>query len=306
MSAPFAPAASRVNAIASPRHGVITLDELLDAGIAPSTTRDWVASGRIHRLHRGVFAIVPPALLSREGRWLAAVLACGPGAVLSHGAAAQLLGILTRRDRPGIHVSLLDRRRIRPTGIIVHRPRHLERCDLTARRRIPVTSATRTIFDQASLIGRSALRAQFEQAEYLELLDRPRLNELLTGATGRRGLGQLRELAGFTPMPLSRVRSGLERIVLSLCRAHSLPMPAVNVPLLGYEVDFLWEAARLVVEADGGHHVGDRRERDNERDLALQRAGYLVRRYTEQALSDGDAVASELLALLRERLPATV
>jgi very-short-patch-repair endonuclease len=281
---------------------VITLDDLRDAGVPPSTARGWAASGRIHRLHRGVFTVVPPVLLSQEGRWLAAVLACGRGAVLSHGAAAQLLGILPRRDRPGIHVSLVDRRRIRPAGIIIHRPRRLERCDLITRRRIPVTSATRTIFDQASRTGASDLRAQFEQAEYLELLDRPRLNELLTDATGRRGLGHLGELAGFTPLPLSRVRSGLERIVLTLCRTHSLPTPAVNVPLLGYEVDFLWEAARLVVEADGGRHVGERRERDNERDLALQRAGYLVRRYTEQALGDADAIAGELLAILRERL----
>lgn len=265
MPAPPSPAASRVNAIASRRHGVITRAELLDAGIPSSTARDWATSGRIHRLHRGVFTVVPPVLLSQEGRWLAAVLACGVGAVLSHGAAAQLLGILPRRNRPGIHVSLLDRRRIRPAGIIVHRPRHLDRRDLTSRRRIPATSATRTIFDQASRIGVSDLRAQFEQAEYLELLDRSRLNELLAGASGRRGLGQLRELAGFTPLPLSRVRSRLERIVLSLCRTHSLPMPAVNVPLLGYEVDFLWEAARL-------------------------------------ELTDAGAIAAELLGILRERL----
>lgn len=303
MSTSRTPAALRVNAIASRRHGVVTRAELLEAGIPLSTSRDWVASGRIHRLHPGVFSVVPPLLLSEEGRWLAAVLACGPGAVLSHGAGAQLLGILPRRDRPGVHVSLIDRRRIRPAGIIVHRPRRLDRRDLETRRLIPVTLATRTIFDQASSVRPAALRAQFEQAEYLELLDRPRLDELLAGATGRRGLGHLRELAGFTPLPLGRVRSRLERIVLSLCRTESLPMPAVNVPLLGYEVDFLWEAAQLVVEADGGHHVGGRRERDNERDLALHRAGYLVRRYSEPALADPDAVASELRTLLLERLP---
>lgn len=303
MPAPHAPAALRVNAIASRRHGVITIDELIGAGVPASTTRDWTAAGRIHRLYRGVFAVVPPLLLSQEGRWLAAVLACGPDAVLSHGAAAQLVGIVPRRRRPGIHVSLTDRRRIGPAGIVVHRPRNLDRRDLETRLRIPVTSATRTLFDQASSVDHTELRAQFEQAEYLELLDRPRLNELLTTATGRRGLGHLRELAGFTPLPLSRVRSRLEQIVLSLCRSESLPVPAVNVPLLGYEVDFLWEAARLVVEADGGHHVGGRRERDNERDLALQRAGYLVRRYSEPALADPAAIASELRAILLERLP---
>ena len=302
MAAPLTPAA-RANAIASRRHGVITLKELLATGVPASTVRDWVAASRLHRVHRGVFAVVPPVLLSQEGRWLAAVLACGHGAALSHGAAAQLIGIISRRARPGLHVSVVDRRRIRPPGIVVHRPRHLEQRDLIVRRRIPVTSATRTIFDLASRASPAELRAQFEQAEYLELLDRPRLDELLAEATGRRGLGTLRALTGFTPMPLSRVRSKLERIVLSLCRSHSLPLPGVNVPLLDYEIDFLWDAARLVVEADGGHHVGTRRDHDNERDVVLQRAGYLIRGYSETALSDPGGIARELLGLLRERLP---
>ena len=165
-----------------------------------------------------------------------------------------------------------------------------------------MTTATRTIFDIASTTTRKDLREAFEQAEYLELLDRPRLTSLLDGARGRRGLGELRTLATAEAIPLSRTRSRLERLILSICRAHDLPVPGVNVPLIDYEVDFDWPRARFVVEANGGRHAGERRDRDNERDVALARAGHLVRRYTAAALRDEDAVAAEILEILRERL----
>jgi very-short-patch-repair endonuclease len=117
----------------------------------------------------------------------------------------------------------------------------------------------------------------------------------------------IRELLGERALPLGETRSRLEEIVLELCRDHGLPLPATNVPLLGYEVDFLWADARLVVEADGGSHLSRRqRDRDNERDAVLARAGYLVRRYSWAALSDRAAVAAEIAAILGERLRTEV
>lgn len=298
---PDTPAA--VVAVATRQHGIVDSDQLHDLGLARSTVLNWVRAGRLFRLYRGVYAVVPPALLSDEGWWLAAVRACGPGAALSHGAAAKLLGLLEAYEHPALHVSLLDRRRIKPRGVVVHRPRNLEKRDITVRCGIPTTTPTRTLFDHCSVVGPAALRAQFERAESWESLDRPRLKTLLTGATGRRGLGHLRKLSGYEPIPLARTRSKLERLVLSLCRTHSLPIPAVNVPLLNYEVDLLWPDARFVVEADGGHHKGKQRDDDNERDLALQMAGYLVRRYSWDALEDEHEVAMEILGILRRRLP---
>ena len=89
---------------------------------------------------------------------------------------------------------------------------------------------------------------------------------------------------------------------MHVCAGNGIPLPLVNVPLLGYEVDFLWEGQRFVVEADGGDHLNERqRDRDNERDARLARAGYLVRRYSWWALLDERAVAGEILAILRER-----
>jgi very-short-patch-repair endonuclease len=102
-------------------------------------------------------------------------------------------------------------------------------------------------------------------------------------------------------LPLAETRTWLEELLLTICRDHSLPLPAVNVQVLGYEVDFLWPAARFVVEADGGDHRGRQRDRDNQRDITLARAGYLVRRYSSRAMGDERAVATEVLEILAER-----
>ena len=295
------PAAARIAAVAARQHGVITFGQAVAAGLSPASVHRWAAGGHLHRLHHGVYA-VGHANVTREGCYLAAVLAGGTGAALSHQPAARLLGLDLTKTVGTIHISMPRGDKRSPRGVVVHRPRSLDPIDLARRRGIPTTTETRTLFDQAALLAPSALRAQFERAEYLETLDRARLEALLSGATGRRGLGELRRLAGFEPIPLNRTRSRLERLILSLCRTHSLPAPAVNVPLLDYEVDFLWADARLVVEADGGHHRGEQRAKDNHRDLALQLAGHLVRRYSEEALRDEEAVAAELLGVLRLRL----
>jgi very-short-patch-repair endonuclease len=119
---------------------------------------------------------------------------------------------------------------------------------------------------------------------------------------GHRGVGHLRSLLAAHALPLAETRSRLEALLLRICRGHGLPLPAVNVPLLGYEVDFLWRPVRFVVEADGGRHRGRRRDRDNERDVTLSRAGYLVRRYSSAALADERAVSREVRSILEERL----
>ena len=295
----LAAATYRIAAIAGRQHGVISHGQLVAGGLSTATVSRWAAGGHLHRLHRGVYA-VGHANISREGRLLAAVLACGPGAVLSHSSAARLWGL--EREIPGpVHVSIPRGARRSPAGLLVHRPRALEPGDRTIHLGIPVTTVTRTVFDQASSVTPTALRRLVEEAGDL---DRRRLQALLDGATGRRGLGTLRELLAEGPIPLAETRSELERIVLRICRDHGLPMPAVNVPLLGYEVDFLWPAARFVVEADGGHHRGRQRDRDNERDARLARAGYLVRRYSSAALADEARVAAEILGILGERLGA--
>jgi very-short-patch-repair endonuclease len=290
-----------ISELATRQHGVVSRTQLLEIGVPAATIAGWLRRGHLHPLHRGVYA-VGHAQLTREGRWLAAVLACGPGAFLSHGPAGQLLGIVPRGERFAHHVSLIGAGDRSPRGILCHRPRSLERRDTMVRDRIPVTTVTRTVWDLATTFTPRRTRRVFEQAERLGL-DRERLHSLLAAAPSRKGSGVVRELLAERSLPLDETRSRLEEIVLETCRDHSLPLPAVNVPLLGYEVDFLWPEAWLVIEADGGEHLNRaQRDRDNARDADLARAGYLVRRYSWTALADGAAVAAEIASILGERV----
>jgi very-short-patch-repair endonuclease len=294
--------AQTVASVAASQHGVVSRTQLQAAGLSSSGIQRWVERGHLHRIHRGVFAVGHPRL-SAEGRWLAAVLACGPGAALSHGPAGQLLGIIGRRERLAVHVSAPTTRT--RAGIVTHRPRTLLPADITVRLRIPVTTGTRTIWDLATRLGPSALRRAFDQAEKHGILDRDRLAELLADCPSHKGAEALRALLAERALPLAATRSRLEELLLEICREHSLPLPAVNVPVLGYEADFLWHDARLIVETDGADHLApDQRNRDNERDIALARGGYIVRRYGWAALGDRTAVAAEIRAIIAERVRA--
>jgi len=302
MRAESRPLPGVVASLAGRQHGVISRSQLLEIGVPAATIHGWVRRGHLHPIHRGVYAVGHPKV-SREARWLAAVLACGPGAVLSHGPAGQLLGIVSRRERYALHVSLIGGRDRGPAGIVAHRPRSLERRDTTVRLGIPTTTATRTVWDLAATFTPTGTRRAFEQAEKLDLLDRDRLGSLLAAQPSHRGAATFQMLLGEAALPLAETRSRLEEIICEICRDHSLPLPATNVPLLGHEVDFLWADARLVVEADGGDHLARaQRDKDNARDIDLARAGYLVRRYSWTALGDRDAVATEIVAILEERL----
>lgn len=293
-----------VAGLAARQHGIVAGFQLAAAGLSPTQVARLVRDGHLHRIHRGVFA-VGHRQIPREGRWLAAVLACGTGSLLSHGPAGQLLGILDRRERFALHVSRPSRACRAPAGIVVHHPRSLPAADTTVRLGIPVTTPTRTVWDLATTLSPAPLRRAFEQAEKFRLLDRERLATLLDATPNHRGAGGLRRLLAERSLPLSETRSWLEDLTLRTCREHGLPPPAVNVPLLGHEVDLLWEAARFVVEADGDDHLSPaQRDRDNERDTDLGRAGYLVRRYSSRAMDDGDAVAGEIQSILAERLRA--
>jgi very-short-patch-repair endonuclease len=261
----------RIAVIARRQHGVVTAAQLAAAGI----DRDGVAwrarKGRLHRLHRAVYAVGHRSL-SWRGRWLAAVLAAGDGAVLSHTSAASLWKFL--RPIPGpIHVSLPApvHRSPRP-GLRLHRSRTLTRRDVTHRHGIAVTNPARTIKD---------IRGEVEPFLF------------------RRALRQA-ELAGHRVPHLGvvkRTRSDLELLFLALCAAHHLPRPEVNVRVGPYLVDFLWPAQRVAVETDSWeYHRGSVAfEEDHERNLALGARGFTVCRYTgDQLEAASDAVAADL------------
>ncbi len=300
---PVTPAALRANRIAERAHGIVTYLELLEAGLARQTIALWARSGRLHRVHEGVYSVVPLSMLTIEGRWMAAVKAGGPGAALSNESAGELAWILPRKKHPQIHIVVPDRSRRRIPGLRIHRPRHIEPRDFTTRREIRTTTLERTIWDLAYNSRADVVRDAFELADGHDRLDLGRLATLVEAHPNRRGSKLVARLVAEGSVPLAQVRSWLEELFARICGRHRLPLPESSAALLDYEVDFLWESARFVVEADGGNHLKrSQRDKDNARDIALQRAGYMVRRYSSRDMEREDAVAAEVIAILRERL----
>ena len=274
--------------------------QLLAAGLSVRTIERRVEAGRLRPLHQGVYAVGGFAL-GRKGTWMAAVLACGEGALLSHRSAAALWGLM--RDR-GLPVEVTAARGRRRRGIAVHEG-GIVAADRTAVAVIPVTTIARTLFDLAEFVDESTHERAFEEADRLGLLRIADLEAVCARGVGRRALPRVRRLIDEARLP-EITRSALEHRVLALCRDCGLPMPVTNVEVLGYEVDALWPRQRLVVEADGYafHRHRAAFERDRVRDAALQAAGYRVVRLTYRRLiREPDAIAIELRRLLASSHP---
>jgi very-short-patch-repair endonuclease len=269
--------------------------------------RQWVshrlANGRLFKVHRGVYAVGHRAL-SREGRWMAAVLACGQGAVLSHGSAAKLWKLL-KGDQNGVtHVTTPRALRGRP-GIRAHHV-GLTPEEVTSNRGIPVTSAPRTIFDLAASANPRVVRKAFQEAEFLRLTDAFALRELLLRYAGRRGAKTIRKIVDSSLAGWHVTRSELEERFLEFVEQTALPTPELNARLSVagglIEVDVVWKMARLVAELDGhaAHGTWRAYERDRARDRALAVAGWRVVRITWRQLHDAPAaLARDLRSLLR-------
>jgi predicted transcriptional regulator of viral defense system len=277
----------RVAAFAARQHGVITFLQLRSLGLTDNEIQRRSTTGRLHRLHRGVYAVGHRAL-AVEGRLIGAVLAMGEGAVLSHLSAAGLWGIVVSARAHGRSiVDVTCPRHIgQRSGIAVHRSRSLPPRDVTRHRAIPVTTPGRTLLDLADVAGLPdrALRRAVREAEVQRLVDHRDLQARLDAAgNGRRGAGRLREIVGAGPAP---TRSELEDRTLELLTRHGFPRPQVNaaVPAAGrtYEVDFLFADRRLVLEADGErfHGTPAARQADAARQAALEAAGWRVVRLT--------------------------
>jgi very-short-patch-repair endonuclease len=223
-------------------------------------------------------------VLTRNGVLIAAVLACGEGAVLSHRSAAELWRIGPRSAYLEVTAQTTRRR----PGILVHE----SRAERVVRDGIPVTTPARTLIDLADVLTHRGLERAIDEADYLR--------RDLTGLApipGRRGAGALTAVLAEHDAGSTRTRSDLEELFLSHCSRHGFARPEVNVHVEGRERDFLWRSQRLVVEVDGGRSHGTRKgfERDRARDAELVAAGYRVMRFTERRLEqEGERVADEL------------
>jgi predicted transcriptional regulator of viral defense system len=266
--------------LAEEQHGVVALGQLNELGLTERTAQDRVDAGRFRRVHGGVYA-VGHAPLTKQARYMAAVLACGPDAVLSHRSAVDLYEL--REDRRArIDVTAPNRRGRAPAGIDAHRDRSLVSADRMIVDGIPCTSVARTLLDYAGVAPIWGLRKAIGEAEVLRILNVGAVRDLLRRSKGRRGVARLRMVLDEIHPQTRRTRSEMERMFLRVCSRAALPEPEVNVRLrIGNSVfmpDFLWRDAGLILETDSRqfHATGMAFLDDRRREQKLQLAGWRV------------------------------
>lgn len=282
--------------LAARQHGVVALRQLPALGWTPGAVRVALDAGRLHSLHRGVYAVGHRRLTTR-GRWMAAVLACGPGALLSHRSAAALWGLIPAPDAlPEVLVSTRPHHR---PAVRLRYTRSVDFEDRAVRDGIAVTSVPRTLLSLAGTRRGQGLERAIAEAERLRLFDLDPVIELLERSRRRPGSRRLRNAIRSYEEP-EMTRSELERRFLQLARSAGLPRPAVNASVAGHEVDMLWPRHRLIVELDGYEYHRTRAafERDRRRDEDLKVAGYQVIRLTARRLAEEPAMAIGRLGAL--------
>lgn len=279
--------------LADAQHGVVTLEQLRALGLSERTARHRVAAGRLHRVYRGVYAVGRRSL-SPKGRWVAAVFACGPAALLSHRSALALWGAVPSSGAGDVHVTTPGRRR-GPAVIHVHETRTLHADDVAAVDDIPCTSVARTLLDYAEVASERELQRAVDESERLRIFDGRAVEEVLERANGRRGVALLRTaLDAWTEPPFTR--SDAERRLRGLLGSAGLPMAGFNLWVEEHEVDAYWPEHRLVVEVDSFEHHRTRLafERDRVRDADLGDAGLRVIRTTWRQIEERDALVRRL------------
>jgi hypothetical protein len=241
----------KIAKLAERQHGLVTGTQLLELDIERWAIWYRLEAGRLHSVHRAVYA-VGHRLLSREARWMAAVLAVGSDAVLSHLAAAGLWGI---RYPAQSRIEVTTPRRVcAPDGVRAHR-RCLPPDEITTERAIPVTTVPRTILDLATVLEPRQVERAIEEAEVRRLDDALSLTDLVERYPGRRGTGVIKAILAEGGIGTTYTRSELEERFLAFVRSRSLPSPEANIPieLAGQwiEADCVWRRERVIVELDG-------------------------------------------------------
>jgi very-short-patch-repair endonuclease len=277
---------------------VVSTAQLSALGLTKDVVRSWVACERLHRLHRGVYAVGHDAV-TEQSRFLAAVLACGTGALLSHRCAGTVHRLV--RSSP-LRIDVTTPRGRKPRdGITLHCSRSIHEDDRTVVDGIPSTSVARTLVDLADVLDERQLTKVVRQAEILRIFDLRAVEEVLDRVPGRTGRHRLRRvLAAYQPEP-HLLRSKAERRLKALCKEHALPQPQFNVWIAGYEIDVYWLGAKLALEFDGAqtHDTRHAFHEDRRRDRALATEGIQVLRVTWPDLGPG--LMGQVKKVLRRR-----
>jgi very-short-patch-repair endonuclease len=283
--------------LAGRQHGVVAARQLLALGFTRRTIERMLRRGWLHILHRGVYAVGHRSV-TREGWFMAAVLACGDGAVLSHWAAAAHWRLLAWRRAALIDVSVVGHRK-GARGIRTHRLTAIEH---TLRDRIPITTVERTLLDLASIATPKQLKRATNEAERKALLKAEAVHALVERHRGRKGIRQFAAATAAVNAGTRRSRSDLEVEFLELCAKYRIRPPVANARLHGHEVDMHWPGTRLIVELDGYeyHRTPTAFEQDRRRDAELKLLGYTVIRVTGAWMAtDPGGLARTIRQLLR-------
>jgi hypothetical protein len=269
---------------AGEQYGVVARHQLLGMGFSRDQIKRMLGGKRLHPLHRGVYAVGHRAL-HRNARWVAAVLASGPDALLGHRSGAGLRGI--RRTGQSIVEVTVPQRRGDVPGIRSYVCGQLAPQDRDVVDRIPCTSLALTLLNLAAVLPRRQVERACDEALVQEVLDLNAIEDVLRRFRGCRGAARLRSVLDEHDIGTTLTRPGLEEKALVTFDSFGIPRPMVNAmlgcgPGISYEVDFLWRAERLVLETDGDrfHHMRWQIERDRRKEADLVRAGYRVLRAT--------------------------
>jgi predicted transcriptional regulator of viral defense system len=295
-----------VGRIAGEQFGVVSREQLEGVGVTGEAAIKRAASGRLHRVHQGVYSLTP-RVMTQRGMFIAAVLACGPGAILSHGSAAYLWGLVDEWNVP-IDVTAPNRRGRCPDGVAAHRDGSLGAVDKTRVHSIPCTSLARTLLDYAGVAPEWELRRAVAQAEVLGVLDWDAMRSILRRGRRRRGVARLRLVVDSLHPHTKRTRGDLERFFLAMCISAELPQPEVNIWLdvpggRPLQADFVWRDAGLIVEADsrGFHDTASAFEYDRKREQRFQAAAWRVSRCTwAQVEREPQRLAATIRSLLSQ------
>ena len=286
--------------LAAVQHGLLTRRNLLELGFGTRSIEHRVKSGRLHRVMRGVYAVGRPEM-SQEQRWMAAVLACGEGALLSDGSAGELWGILPSRVGP-IDVTVPRQSCRRRPGVRVRLRPGLGQHDATVRNRIPLTKPSRTLVDLAVSLSGQELERAVNEADKRDLIDPEALRKSLARYHHQPGVAVLRRLLDRDTFRHSD--SELEIRFRRITAAAGPPIPLTKVFVGCFEVDFFWPQLGLVVETDGlrYHRTASSQARDRLRDQTHVAAGVTTLRFTDWQVRFEPSHVTKILVRTSERL----
>lgn len=276
----------RIAELATCQHGLVTRGQLVEAGLSDRAVDRRVEAKRLRAVHRGVYLVGP--LEPPRAREMAAVLACGTPAAVSHASAAWLWEAVARpSDASPVDVRVPGHVRIRRPGIRAHRTMPFDPAEVTTVGGIPLTTPGRTLVDLARDLSARELERAVARVERRNLVSRPELVTLTERYRGRPGITNLTRVIGIEG-GAAFTRSALEDRFVDEVRRFGLPVPRFNTTAAGHELDCYWPAARMAVELDGAayHASWQSQENDRRRDRDLAAAGIAVVRVTWSQLTD--------------------